>query len=116
MCEGFVKSITRRSFFTEVAAGAAAVAGAGASAFEADPASQAGKASASQGLKYAQYLFGNLQDPISTNLKYMDSRPTAYFRGSHQIPGASINLGWQVIKTGGYFMEKEGHHHLKGEI
>ena len=116
MYEGLIKSITRRNFVKGITAGAAAVAVADtdASAFEADPALQAAKAPGPQGLKYAQYVFSDLKDPISTNLKYMDSRPTAYFRGSHQIPGASINLGWQVIKAPN-LMEREGHHHLVDE-
>jgi hypothetical protein len=107
--------MTRRNFFTGVASGAAAAVVAGGSASEADAALQDAKTPASQGLKYSQYLFSDLRDPISTTLKYMDSRPAAYFRGAHQIPGASINMGWQVIKQGGYFMEKEGHYHMADE-
>ena len=115
MYEGLIRSMTRRNFFTGVASGAAAAVVAGGSASEADAALQDAKTPASQGLKYSQYLFSDLKDPISTTLKYMDSRPAAYFRGAHQIPGASINMGWQVIKQGGYFMEKEGHYHLVDE-
>ena len=46
-------------------------------------------------LKYAEYLFSDLRDDISVD--YIAS-PAAYFRGAHQIPGANINMGWQVIK------------------
>jgi hypothetical protein len=95
--ESLIRSITRRNFLTEVATGAATIAGA--SAVEANAATQEAKAPPSQGLKYSQYLFSDLKDPISTTLKYMDSRPAAYFRGAHQIPGASINMGWQVINS-----------------
>ena len=36
--------------------------------------------------------------------------PQAYFRGAWQIPGANINMGWQVIKAPVY-MERAPHTH-----
>jgi hypothetical protein len=90
MYESLIRSITRRNFLAEVATGAAAVAGA--LSVEANAAVQEANAPPSQGLKYSQYLFSDLKDPISTTLKYMDSRPAAHFRGSHQIPAAEEGL------------------------
>ena len=36
--------------------------------------------------------------------------PQAYFRGESDLPGAKINLGWQIY-TKPYVMERESHHH-----
>jgi hypothetical protein len=36
--------------------------------------------------------------------------PQAYFRGESDLPGAKINLGWQIL-TKPYKMEMESHHH-----
>jgi len=58
-------------------------------------------------LKYAKYLFSDLGDEMSVD--YIVS-PAAYFRGAHQIPGANINMGWQVIKKA-TFMERAPHTH-----
>jgi len=115
MYEKFINSLTRRDFVREVAAGTAAAAVAGAEIFasEADPALQADQATDSQGQKYSQYLFTGLKDQMSAMLPSMGGA-SAYFRGAWQIPGASINIGWQVI-TKANFMEKEGHHHLVDE-
>lgn len=57
--------------------------------------------------KYAANLFTGLRDDMP--LDYM-AKPSAYFRGAHQIPGASINMGWQVIVKP-TFMEKAPHTH-----
>jgi hypothetical protein len=115
MYEKYITSITRRDFVKEVAAGTAAAAAVAADAF----ASQAGQPLPKDlehkavGEKYSQYLFAGLRDNMSVMLPSMGG-PSAYFRGAWQIPGANINLGWQVI-TKANFMEKEGHHHLVDE-
>ena len=36
--------------------------------------------------------------------------PQAYFRGEPDLPGAKINMGWQIL-TKPYVMERESHHH-----
>lgn len=36
--------------------------------------------------------------------------PQAYFRGASDLPGAKINMGWQVFKKP-YRLELESHHH-----
>lgn len=57
--------------------------------------------------KYGKYLFTGLRDELKVD--YM-ATPAAYFRGAWQIPGANINMGWQVI-TKANFMEKAPHTH-----
>lgn len=120
MYEKFITTISRREFVKEVAGSAAAVSaivGAGAAEAEAAQANIAPKdrkeISTPVGTKYNQYLFTGLKDNMSSMLPSMGA-PSAYFRGEWQIPGASINMGWQVI-TKANFMEKEGHHHLVDE-
>lgn len=36
--------------------------------------------------------------------------PQAYFRGDSDLPGAKINMGWQIF-TKPYRLERESHHH-----
>lgn len=38
------------------------------------------------------------------------AEPQAYFRGARQIPGASLNMGWQLF-TAPIHLEKEPHTH-----
>jgi hypothetical protein len=115
MYEKFITSISRRDFVKEVAAGTTAAVAVGSEVL----ASQASRplptdlSSYAVGQKYSQYLFAGLKDNMSAMLPSMGA-PSAYFRGAWQIPGASINIGWQVI-TKANFMEKEGHHHLVDE-
>ena len=108
MYEKFINTITRRDFVKEVAAGTAAAAALGAEALASQSAPNLPKdlESYAQGEKYSQYLFTGLKDNMSSMLPSMGA-PSAYFRGAWQIPGASINMGWQVI-TKANFMEKEG--------
>lgn len=114
MYEKFITSISRRDFVKDVAAGtAAAVVGADAFASQSAPKLPTDLSSHPIGQKYSQYLFTGLKDNMSAMLPSMGA-PSAYFRGAWQIPGASINMGWQVI-TKANFMEKEGHHHLVDE-
>ena len=58
--------------------------------------------------KYGKLLFSGLRDEMKA-IDYIAS-PAAYFRGAHQIPGAGINMGWQVIVKP-TFMEKAPHTH-----
>jgi hypothetical protein len=115
MYEKYITSITRRDFVKEVAAGttAAAMVGANAFASQADVVLPKNLDAKATGEKYSKYLFTGLRDNMSVMLPSMGG-PSAYFRGEWQIPGANINLGWQVI-TKANFMEKEGHHHLVDE-
>lgn len=57
--------------------------------------------------KYGKYIYSDLRDDMP--LTFMD-QPQAYFRGAWQIPGADINMGWQVIKAPVY-MERAPHIH-----
>jgi hypothetical protein len=115
MYDKFINAITRRDFVKEVAAGATAAAAVGTEAFAAQSAPKLPKdlEAHAVGEKYSQYLFSGLRDKMSSMLPSMGG-DSAYFRGAWQIPGASINMGWQVI-TKANFMEKEGHHHLVDE-
>jgi hypothetical protein len=117
MYEKYITNLTRRDFVKEVTAGAAVAAAAtlGADAFASQAAHPLPKdlESYAVGEKYTKYLFTGLKDNMSAMLPSMGA-PSAYFRGAWQIPGASINMGWQVI-TKANFMEKEGHHHLVDE-
>jgi hypothetical protein len=57
--------------------------------------------------KYEKYVFSGLREEM--NVPYF-AKPQAYFRGARQIPGAGINLGWQlVIKP--ILLETEPHTH-----
>lgn len=115
MYENYITAMTRRDFVKEMAGTAAAAAvGVGALSPETAHASDASPIDRPTGEKYSQYLFTGLKDNMSAMLKSMGNKPSAYFRGAWQIPGASINIGWQVI-TEANFMEREGHHHLCDE-
>lgn len=120
MYEKFITSITRRDFVKEFAGGAAAAAAIAGTAAVVSEAAQSNipprdrkEITTPVGTKYNQYLFAGLKDNMSAMLPSMGA-PSAYFRGEWQIPGANINMGWQVI-TKANFMEKEGHHHLVDE-
>lgn len=59
---------------------------------------------------------GNIYDHLfSTKLKENSitdvvAGPQAYFRGDSDLPGAKINMGWQMF-TKPYRLEMESHHH-----
>ena len=57
--------------------------------------------------KYQQYVFNDFREDhtIPTVMS-----PQAYFRGASQIPGANMNMGWQVL-TGPMRLEREPHTH-----
>jgi hypothetical protein len=57
--------------------------------------------------KYAKYLFSDFRE--EANLPAVTG-PQAYFRGARQIPGANMNMGWQLF-TKPVFLEKAPHTH-----
>jgi hypothetical protein len=57
--------------------------------------------------KYEQLVFSGFKENM--DLSFI-AKPQAYFRGANQIPGANINMGWQLfIKP--ILLEKEPHTH-----
>jgi hypothetical protein len=57
--------------------------------------------------KYQQYVFSDFrEDHNHPNVM----SPQAYFRGASQIPGANMNMGWQVL-TDPMHLEREPHTH-----
>ena len=61
--------------------------------------------------KYEQLVFSGFKENM--DLPFI-SKPQAYFRGAHQIPGAGANMGWQLfIKP--IKLEKEPHTHSVDE-
>jgi hypothetical protein len=63
------------------------------------------------GKKYAQYVFSDFKE--EANLPAV-AGPQAYFRGARQIPGANMNMGWQLFVKPIY-LEKEPHTHEADE-
>jgi len=57
--------------------------------------------------KYQQYVFSGIREEMK--LPFI-AKPQAYFRGSHQIPGANINMGWQLFVKP-ILLETEPHGH-----
>ena len=57
--------------------------------------------------KYAKYLFTDFKE--DANLPAVDG-PQAYFRGARQIPGANMNMGWQLFVRP-MLLEKAPHTH-----
>lgn len=61
--------------------------------------------------KYEQLVFSGFREEMK--LPFI-ATPQAYFRGAHQIPGAGINMGWQLfIKP--ILLETEPHTHNADE-
>lgn len=58
-------------------------------------------------LKYDKYFLTKFKE--ASNLPAVAS-PQAYFRGARQIPGANLNMGWQLFVEPIY-LEKEPHTH-----
>jgi mannose-6-phosphate isomerase-like protein (cupin superfamily) len=123
------KSETRRAFFQDVTAGAAGVAFAGALAQLGVPIVSAAQDSKPPQAKSADSPFfknpppwpkgstGNKYDHLfSTKLRENSMvpdivpGPQAYFRGDSDLPGAKINMGWQIFVKP-YRLELESHHH-----
>jgi uncharacterized RmlC-like cupin family protein len=57
--------------------------------------------------KYSQYFLTDFKE--GANHAAVAS-PQAYFRGARQLPGATLNMGWQVF-TKPIQLEKEAHTH-----
>lgn len=114
---------SRRDFFKDVTAGAAGVAIAGALATLGAPvvaAAQEEKKADSPffrdpppwpkgtaGSKYDHLFSTQLKENSITDVV---AGPQAYFRGDSDLPGAKINMGWQMF-TKPYRLEMESHHH-----
>ena len=122
------KSTNRRGFFQDVTAGTAGLAIATALAqlgvTNAAAAQDAKKAAPKQasspffknpppwpegttGSKYDHLFSTKLREDTITDVV---AGPQAYFRGDSDLPGAKINMGWQVF-TKPYRLELESHHH-----
>ena len=125
------ESKTRRAFFQDVTAGATGVAVASALAQLGAPvmAAAAGSQEPGPAPKPAASPFfknpppwptgttGNKYDHLfSTKLRENSMvpeivpGPQAYFRGDSDLPGAKINMGWQIFVKH-YKLEMESHHH-----
>jgi hypothetical protein len=61
--------------------------------------------------KYAKYVFSDFKE--DSNLPAV-AGPQAYFRGARQIPGANMNMGWQLFVKPIY-LEREPHTHEADE-
>jgi len=59
------------------------------------------------GNKYAHLFSTKLRENSITDVV---AGPQAYFRGESDLPGAKINMGWQMF-TKPYRLELESHHH-----
>ncbi len=102
------ESTTRRAFFQDVTAGTAGIAVASALAQLGAPAlAQEGKKPAAKsslpemswptgtkGTKYDKLFCTRFKE--KSNLPAVDG-PQAYFRGQSELPGAGINIGWQLF-------------------
>jgi hypothetical protein len=123
------KSTSRRAFFQDVTAGTAGIAVAGALAQLGAPAMAAAQESKAPAAKKADSPFFKNPPPwpqgtIGTKYDHLFSTklrektmvpdivpgPQAYFRGESDLPGAGINMGWQIIVKP-FRMELESHHH-----
>ena len=110
------KSTTRRAFFQDVTAGAAGIAVASALAelnapAMADPPQSKFKElpwpTGTEGHKYDNLFCTKFKE--KSMIKQVAS-PQAYFRGASEIPGAGINMGWQMFVEP-YKLEVDSHHH-----
>jgi mannose-6-phosphate isomerase-like protein (cupin superfamily) len=120
---------SRRAFFQEITAGTAGLAVAGALAQLAAPQMAAAQYGNKQAPKQAESPFfknpppwpegtnGSIYDHLfCTKLKENSlvpdivPGPQAYFRGESDLPGAKINMGFQIF-TKPYKLEMESHHH-----
>lgn len=61
--------------------------------------------------KYEKLVFSGLREEMNVPVV---ASPQAYFRGALQIPGAGINMGWQLILKP-FKIEKEPHSHDEDE-
>lgn len=123
------ESTSRRAFFQDVTAGTAGIAVASALAQIGAPAMASAqgyqppkaKEAASSffknpppwpkgttGTKYDHLFSNKLQE--KTMAPDIVPGPQAYFRGDSDLPGAGMNMGWQIIVKP-FKMELESHHH-----
>ena len=116
---------SRRGFIQDVAAGAAGVAIAGALATLGAPVMAAAQEKEEKkaespffrdpppwpegttGSKYDHLFSTQLKENSITDVV---AGPQAYFRGDSDLPGAKINMGWQMFVKP-YRLELESHHH-----
>jgi hypothetical protein len=123
------ESSTRRAFFQDLTAGATGVAVASALTRLGAPVMAAPQEAKTPAPKHASSPFfknpppwpkgtiGNKYDHLfSTKLRENSMipdivpGPQAYFRGDSDLPGAGINMGWQIFVKP-YRLELESHHH-----
>jgi hypothetical protein len=124
------ENTNRRAFFQEITAGTAGLAIAGALAQLGAPSlAMAGQSAKKSDSNQAESPFfknpppwpegtnGHIYDHLfSTKLKENSlipnivPGPQAYFRGESDLPGAKINMGFQIF-TKPYKLEMESHHH-----
>jgi hypothetical protein len=119
------ESKDRRAFFQDVTAGAAGIAIASAFAQLGAPAlsaAQESKTTAAKkpawnpppwpkgttGNKYGHLFSTKLRE--QTMVPEYVPGPQAYFRGASDLPGAGMNMGWQIMVKP-FKMELESHHH-----
>jgi hypothetical protein len=120
---------TRRGFFQDVSTGMAGAAFAGALAQLGVPVVSAAQEAKAPAAKKAESKFFRNPPPwptgtIGTKYDHLFSTklrensmvpeivpgPQAYFRGESDLPGAKINMGWQIFVKP-YRLEMESHHH-----
>jgi hypothetical protein len=123
------KDTSRRAFFQDVTAGAAGVAVVSALAQMGAQVIAAPQEAKAPAPKQAESPFfknpppwpkgtdGHIYDHLfSTKLrenslvKEVVPGPQAYFRGDSDLPGAKVNMGWQIFVKP-YKLERESHHH-----
>ncbi len=113
------KSTTRRDFFQNVTAGAAGMAVAGALTELNAPAAaspQEKEYSFSNPPPYPKGTTGNKYDHLfctrfkEKSISKAVASPQAYFRGSSSLPGAGMNMGWQLFVEP-IRLEVDSHHH-----
>jgi len=110
------KSTSRRAFFQDVTAGAAGIAVASALAELSTPAIAAPAQTKFKELPWPKGTDGHKYDNLfctrfkeKSTVKQIAS-PQVYFRGASQIPGAGMNMGWQMF-TEPYKLEVDSHRH-----
>jgi hypothetical protein len=123
------ENTSRRAFFQEITAGTAGLAVAGALAQLAVPQLAAAQGAQKEEPKQAVSPFfkdsppwpegtnGKIYDHLfGTKLKENSSMPDivpgpqTYFRGESDLPGAKMNMGWQIFKKP-IKLETQSHHH-----
>ena len=116
------KGTTRRTFFREVTAGAAGIAVASALAQLGAPTAAAAEEEKLQGFApknvppWPTGTAGSKYDHLfctrfrENSITPAVAGPQAYFRGASDLPGAGINMGWQMFVKP-IRLEMQSHHH-----